>query len=190
MAINFVQSITVKITKNDINITNVLKKSQYEVYKQISNVDRSGLRNILNSIALRAACCFEINNTDLTNKSLSTVRKACVFIDENYNNNISLEQVADYVGLNPSYFSKLFKETTGISFVKYLEKIRMEEAINMIVNTDMMLSEIGLKIGYNSPNYFSKVFKKFTGLTPDSYRERYSVYETYNHTAQQNSNQA
>ena len=175
VAINLIQSITAKITDNNINIVNILQKSQYEAYNQINNITRNDLKNMLSGIVSRAACCFEIYEAEFVNKSLSMIKKACLFIDRNYTNNISLENVADYIGLNASYFSKLFKDTTGISFVQYLERKRMEEAINMIKNTNMMISEIGLKIGYNSPNYFSKVFKKFTGLTPDKYRQHYSA---------------
>lgn len=175
MSINLIQSVAVILYDNDINVTIVLEKPQYEIYNQINYFTRSSLHRILSGITLRAACCFEIDEVNFINKSLFIVKKACDFINENYTNDISLENVANYIGLNASYFSKLFKDATGITFVKYLEKQRMEEAIKLIRNTNMMISEIGIKVGYNSPNYFSRVFKRFTGLTPDNYRQRYNI---------------
>ena len=93
------------------------------------------------------------------------------YIRENYcDQNISLISVANHVAMSAAYFSTVFSQTTGSSFIAYLTTMRIEKAKELLSSTNMKLSDIALEIGYNEPNYFSHVFRKSTGMTPKEYR--------------------
>ncbi len=87
--------------------------------------------------------------------------------------NISLLSVAQHVGMSSAYFSTVFSQTTGQSFISFLTALRMEKARELLTGTRMRLSDIAMEIGYNEPNYFSHVFRKVTGVTPKEYRQQH-----------------
>jgi AraC-type DNA-binding domain-containing proteins len=99
------------------------------------------------------------------------ISRAKQFIEENYNRDISLDDVSRIVDISPYYFSKLFKEETGENFIEYLTNIRMERARKLLQNRELSIKNICIDIGYSDPNYFSRIFKKQAGLTPTEYRE-------------------
>ncbi|MNP49678.1 HTH-type transcriptional regulator YesS [compost metagenome] len=73
--------------------------------------------------------------------------------------------------LNAYYFSKIFKQQTGETFIDYLTSLRIGRAKELIVQGGYSQKEICFLVGYNDPNYFSRVFKKVTGFTPTEYRD-------------------
>ncbi|ATW25890.1 response regulator [Candidatus Formimonas warabiya] len=103
-------------------------------------------------------------------RNASLVEKAVRFVEENYHQELSLEDVAHQVYLSPCYFSRLFKQVKGWSFSEYLTQVRMEEARRLLLNTDCQISEIAARVGYRDARYFSQVFKRNEGCTPISYR--------------------
>ncbi len=93
------------------------------------------------------------------------------YVENNYQNvNLSLNMVAEYVGINSSYLSRLFKEILNVKFVDYLNQYRVEKAKYLIDNTDFAITEIGYKTGFSSMPTFFRVFKKYNGITPGQYR--------------------
>ena len=72
---------------------------------------------------------------------------------------------------SPYYFSKLFKNKTGVNFIDYLTNIRIEKAKTLLADSDKSMKEICVTVGYSDPNYFSRIFKKVTGVTPTEYKE-------------------
>ncbi|AMQ21784.1 AraC family transcriptional regulator [Anoxybacillus geothermalis] len=100
------------------------------------------------------------------------IGKAKDYIDRHYAEPLTLEEVAEHVGMSPHYFSKLFKEQFGITFIDYVTNVRIERAKEALVRTDCSLKEICFSVGYNDPNYFSRVFKKQTGWSPSEYRKK------------------
>lgn len=93
------------------------------------------------------------------------------YILENYGNNeFSLNMIASYIGVSPSYFSSIFKQETGQSFVEYLTKVRIEKACELLKCTTLRTAEIGEKVGYNDPHYFSATFKKVIGMSPKEFK--------------------
>ncbi|MBU9727794.1 helix-turn-helix domain-containing protein [Diplocloster modestus] len=99
------------------------------------------------------------------------VEQAVNFIKYNYDRGISASDIADSVGLERTYFSKIFKERTGVSPGHSLLTIRMAKAKDLLLHTRLTLKEISYSIGYKDVFYFSKVFKKYTGLAPSAYRK-------------------
>ena len=97
------------------------------------------------------------------------IKNAREFIDSNFSKDISLEDVADYVFLSASYFSRLFKSVTGKNFRDYLIDLRMSKAIELLKENKYKIYEISKLVGYTSSNYFNRVFKLYTGYTPKDY---------------------
>ena len=87
---------------------------------------------------------------------------------------ISLLSTARHVGMSAAYFSTVFSQTAGQSFISYLTGLRMDRAKELLTGTDMRLTDIAMEIGYNEPNYFSHVFRKTVGMTPKEYRQRHT----------------
>lgn len=101
------------------------------------------------------------------------IRFAKQYVHKNFANNITLEEVSEYVGFSVAYFSALFKKETGEGFAKYLTRIRMEEAKNLLRETGIPVSEICEKVGYSDRKHFTHTFHKLTGVNPAEYRKLY-----------------
>lgn len=93
------------------------------------------------------------------------------FIRQHYQENISLNMLAEQFYMHPNYLSRLFKEKTGKNFVDYLVQIRMQKVKELLKNSDYKIIEICSMVGYDNPRSFSKAFKHYAGMTPKEYRE-------------------
>jgi AraC-like DNA-binding protein/ligand-binding sensor protein len=102
----------------------------------------------------------------------SALRKAERYIWENYTRKISLQEIAEVSGLSAPYFSTIFKEEMGENLSAYLNRLRVEKASAMLMETGLSLNEIASACGFEDQSWFSKIFKGFTGLSPGKYRER------------------
>lgn len=100
------------------------------------------------------------------------VVKAQSYIQENFQKDLSLDEVSRQLDLSPYYFSKLFKEETGSNFVEYVTGLRVARAKELLQQETLSMKEICVSVGYGDPNYFSRIFKKHTGVTPTEYREK------------------
>lgn len=104
-------------------------------------------------------------------KSVPKLTNNCVeraedYIKRNYLQNLTLENVANYLDLNPSYFSRVFKEKTGQNFSDYLIKLRIEKAKQLLSLGKYKISEVSAMTGYKNSKYFAAQFKDLTGKTP------------------------
>lgn len=104
-------------------------------------------------------------------KNESVVEKACDFIDKNYMKDISLDDISKYCNISSYYFSKLFKQEKGENYVEYLNRVRIENAKNMLSQGDSSIKEVCYSVGFSDPNYFSRAFKKYEGVTPTEFKE-------------------
>ena len=98
------------------------------------------------------------------------VEDAKHYIMENYDRDISLDEVSGIVDVSPYYFTRLFKEETGETFLEFLTRIRMERAKELMKDPNISIKDICTQVGYSDPNYFSRIFKKAVGMTPTEYR--------------------
>ena len=108
-------------------------------------------------------------------RSNSIIEQAKIHIRENFAKDISLDDVSRTVNISPYYFSKIFKEETGVNFIEYLTNIRIDKAKELLSRTDHSMKEICAMCGYSDPNYFSRSFKKNVGVTPTEYKEGKSI---------------
>lgn len=114
--------------------------------------------------------CFMDTMFHESDKGNYHIRQALQFMAENYAQQITLEMVAEHVELSPSYFSTLFRRTTGVSFRSHLCQIRVEESKHLLLHTRYSLSDIAVAVGFTDQSYYCKVFKRIVGITPGKYR--------------------
>jgi two-component system response regulator YesN len=115
---------------------------------------------------------LNIKNEDIQiysgNKLISDIIN---YIKDNYNENITLYNLSEKFNINQSYLSQLFKNETGVNFIKHLTNYRMSKACSLLLQTDMSINDIAQEVGYDDYLYFRKVFKKVNNMTPTEYRE-------------------
>jgi AraC-like DNA-binding protein/ligand-binding sensor protein len=102
----------------------------------------------------------------------SSLRKAERYIRENYTRKVSLREVADASGLSAPYFSTVFKEEMGENLSSYLNRLRVDRATGLLMETGLSLSEIAGSCGFEDQSWFSKIFKAYTGMSPGKYRDQ------------------
>ncbi|ANY69353.1 hypothetical protein BBD42_24870 [Paenibacillus sp. BIHB 4019] len=111
------------------------------------------------------------------NDSGSQLEQAIRFIDKNYKQDISLQEVALSLYMSPSYFSVKFKEAAGMNFIDYVTMKRVEQAAALLAGTNKKVVEISREVGYEDEKYFSRVFKREKQVSPGQYRKEKQVSE-------------
>ena len=105
-------------------------------------------------------------------KSLEKMKLILKYIENNYMNKITIEDIANEVHLSQSHFMKYFKNTMGTSFIDYLNEYRLTMASRLLVTSDSSILDIAAEVGYDNLSYFNRTFKKRFGQTPSAYRKR------------------
>lgn len=143
-----------------------LNSGYFEEINHIKNLDELclWLVEIMNNLTDYVFRFTDVKHVDIIRKSVDYIRR-------NYANKITLEDVASFVYLSPSYFSKVFKDEMELNFNAYLNKIRIEKSKQLLTNDKVKLVDVSGLVGFEDQSYFSKVFKKLTGKTPGKYRE-------------------
>ncbi len=103
------------------------------------------------------------------------MNSAITFINEHYMDEMSLEDAALFAGFSKYYFSRMFKQFSGISFSEYLTRKRLNVATDLLVRTDQSIREIALASGFGSMATFNRIFRAQKNCTPSQYRAIYSM---------------
>ena len=137
------------------------------------------------SIILREICIIllkecrqkrnDINFSMYEEKSIVNIKRAITYMEENYDSELSLKNIADEIGMAPTYFSRFFKKTTGATFSCYLNKIRLYNAYKELINTDSSITEIALNNGFANVKSFIESFKKVYKCTPAKYKNKFKL---------------
>ncbi|MCR3761472.1 response regulator [Clostridium felsineum] len=104
-------------------------------------------------------------------KDKRVIEKAKKYINENYMKEVTLKKVAEYVYLNPNYFSELFKNEVGKNFIDYVIETRIKASKQLLKETNLKVYEIAEIVGYNEAVSFTRAFKKVVGVSPKKYVE-------------------
>ncbi len=163
---------------NDIRITVLAAETdkKHEEGKDIASLlqliekcdSLEELNSLLEEVAFRIAA--KVNNYN--NRSIKLVlRKAIEYIHEHYNEQVTLNEVADSIYVSTFYISRMFKKELGKNFVDYLNDVRIEKAKELLKDVKYKTYEVADLVGISDPHYFSKLFKKHSGITPSEYRE-------------------
>lgn len=110
-------------------------------------------------------------------RSSSYVERAQDYIRKHYREKIYLDDIADSLGLSPTYLSKLYHKETGIRIQDAINEERVFRAANLLAFSDMSIPAIASYVNFPNQSYFGKIFRQFKGMTPKKYRDRYSVKE-------------
>lgn len=140
---------------NELTFANEIKRVGYlfEILSMLIEVQSAGKR--------------EKNQYDYSSDTY--VEYAISYINNNYNH-IKVHDIANYIGINRSYLTAIFKKKLGISPQEYLVTFRLKKAAEMLTNTTMSIQDIAEKVGYENPLTFSKMFKQSYSLSPKHYR--------------------
>ena len=109
-----------------------------------------------------------IKEIDVDNR---IIQEVATYIYEHYADNLSLEYVADKFNLSRSYLSKKFKTATGFGFKEYIINVRIQNACNLLLETNKSITDIAFECGFNDSNYFGDAFRKAKGISPHKYRK-------------------
>lgn len=130
-----------------------------ETYAELVEKAKELIRFVLQTIAIEGL-------------ALTPVAKGVEYMKLKLGRDISLQEISDYVGISPSYFSALFKQEKGHNFVDFLVRLRMEKSLELLEQTSLTVAQIGEEIGYQSYRYFTKVFKDYYRMTPTQFRDK------------------
>jgi len=121
---------------------------------------------------------YRISKNILKTKSTTPVQDSAVqtairFIENNYNHNLTIDDICGSVSFSKYYFCKLFKESTGISLHRYVNEYRLNRSKELLSYTKLNIAAIANSVGFNNTLTFSRQFKEKYGMTPSEYREFY-----------------
>lgn len=108
-----------------------------------------------------------------------SIQQAIYFMENNFSYPLKLEDIAKETMLSTYYFSRLFKRATGYSVMEYLQKFRMNQAKNLLINKNISINEVASQCGFSEQSYFGKMFKRYEKQTPRAYREDHSNLISY-----------
>ena len=144
------------------------KEKHFDEYATVisRSVHLAPIETLILSLTDELAVFFDEQQT-VPQKTLVQVKQ---YIRSHYAEDLSLELLAKSVFLSPGYLSALFIEHNGYGINKYIKKVRMEKAQEMLLNTEFSVNEISKRVGYTSTSYFYRSFFKDFGVTPDKFR--------------------
>ncbi|WP_339319511.1 AraC family transcriptional regulator [Paenibacillus sp. FSL R10-2734] len=114
----------------------------------------------------RYECDDSLVSTPVTNMD-----NAIQYINEHFAMNITVQQVAERSFMSASHFQRLFKKTTGVTFMQYLQNIRIQRCCELLKSTEISIQEAANQVGYQDMKFFHALFRKKTGVTPRQYRK-------------------
>ncbi len=103
------------------------------------------------------------------------IREALNYIEQNFQNDITVEGIASFCGLNRTYFGRIFKDTLGSSPQQFLLNYRMAKATELLKLTSLSISDIGNAVGYQNQLHFSRAFKNVYGVSPREWRNKNQI---------------
>lgn len=125
-------------------------------------------------LILLRECRYEKSESAIAgneHKNIRKVKKAIAYMEEHYDNSISVQDMGRVMGMTPAYFSRFFRQTAGETFHSYLTKIRLYRAEQQLLGSDKSITEIGFACGFPNIKSFIEAFKREYGCTPAKYRK-------------------
>jgi len=149
-----------------------------EIHRQLQEPSESAkavITHLLHGILLNAQR-FGKEKHQIDSGSADKVQFVAKYISENYSEDISLASASAMAHMERTYFCKRFKAVTGVGFQDYLLQIRLNAAKQLLLDTQLSVSEIALRCGFSTSNYFGDAFRRYHGVSPTEYRNQ-GIYE-------------
>jgi AraC-like DNA-binding protein len=156
---------TIKAWKIPVNLAK-------KYYYQLPVFTEDKIMNIKNILELIAA--YSVNSEVITLDNNTNMIKIEKYIDDNIDKDISLDDIANYLHMNPSYISSLFSKKKNITLFKFIQAMRIKKACHLLKSTDNQVRVICEMVGYKDQNYFTRVFKEVMSTTPREYRKNFN----------------
>jgi two-component system response regulator YesN len=157
---------------NSVPQTTEIENIKKRLHSEILHV--SSVTKLKKLLKKRIVEFLEIGKAVLESRSSKPIRAALQYIEDHYNEKVTLEDVADISGFNPTYFSVLFKKETGRNFSAALLEKRMDKAKEFLRTSRDTIECVSEKTGFTDTRYFSETFTKMVGMKPSLYRRLYS----------------
>lgn len=150
---------------------NIFLEELYEKLARLWREKSKGYRLLSRAIALQIfhELIFRTENPSITEGESKRIDIIKDYINRNFNRDISVEEVADLLNLNPNYVGSYFKKKTGYTLRQYANSVRIKEAKNLLSTGKYSVSGVAEHCGYQDIYYFSKVFKQFEGVPPSAF---------------------
>ncbi len=159
-------------------VDRLLASGYMEIVKDVMTIDELKDYVITSMISLARTIEGDLEKGDVDEQQ-KVIERAKDFMKNHLSEKINLKQISEHVYLSESYFSVLFKKVTGMTYVAYIQELRMNEAKRLLVETDDKIYEICDRIGYSDYKYFSGQFKKLVAMTPKEYRRQGRMEESH-----------
>ncbi|HOJ11021.1 MAG TPA: response regulator [Clostridiales bacterium] len=175
--IHYIKNLSIEILSACLNTINeyptIAESDLKDITDIVAKLEKFGsidsIWNWLKKIILEMS--FKIYS-NVKNKNAIIVKHIKEIISAKYDSIVSVEQIAEDINLSPGYASTVFKNETGETIIQYLTYVRMQNAIKLLEDTNLMVFEIAQRIGYNNTTHFASVFKNNIGISPGEYRKK------------------
>lgn len=147
-----------------------LAEEAYFASRVITPVQYQAMVKLLSIFATHLAACGDKLALERSTGENVAVTRGRKIIDAGFRDELSIGEVARQVNVSAGYFSLLFKKATGMNFVEYVARLRIEKAKNLLHNPNFRISEIAFEVGFQSLSQFNRNFKRFAGISPRAYR--------------------
>lgn len=151
---------------------NEIEKVVRKLYLEFKNKEENYVfmcKNLLRQLLiLMSREDVTLNKENLSGTPL-VIQNAAKYITANFGENLTLDTLSKQFAMSPSYFSKSFKQFTGLGLNEYITAVRISNAKKILKDTSLSVTEVSLRCGFNDSNYFATVFKKINGVSPKRY---------------------
>ena len=130
-----------------------------------------GYGYMLLALLMESSSILALQGKAFFNSKEEYVKNAILYVQTNFSRKVTVQETADYVGLNRSYLGVIFKEITGHTLQKFLIDFRIDRAKKLLSDKSMSIGDVSRSVGYDDPLTFSKLFKKNVGISPNAYRK-------------------
>jgi two-component system response regulator YesN len=132
--------------------------------KEADNLDH--LMEMVLNYCIETTKCIGVSTSD------AVVKRMLAYMEKNYNQDLKLENIAKILNYNSAYLGKIFKKETGESFNNVYNKIRIQNAKRLLLETDLKIYQVSQQVGYSNIDYFYSKFKKYVGISPKEFKHK------------------